>query len=57
MTAIVAAVLFAIALIMHLAKLSFGPVDEGAFLIAGLLLAALHLAGIGTARQYSRRRR
>ncbi|MFC4945918.1 hypothetical protein [Pseudonocardia sp. GCM10023141] len=54
-TAIAAAVLFAIALILHLAHLSLGPLDEWAFVFAGLLLAALHLAGVGTARRVRRR--
>lgn len=56
-TAIAAAVLFAIALILHLAGLSLGPLDETAFLLAGLLLVALHLAGVGTSRPSRSRRR
>lgn len=55
MSAIAAAVLFAIALILHLAKLSLGPVDETVFLYAGLVLAALQLAGIGAQRRLRRR--
>lgn len=55
-SAIAAAILFAIALILHLAHLSLGPLDETAFLLAGLLLTALHIAGIGTARRSYRRR-
>ncbi|GAA4543074.1 hypothetical protein [Pseudonocardia xishanensis] len=54
-TAIAAAVLFAVALILHLAQLSLGPLDTTAFMLAGLLLAALHLAGVGTARRARRR--
>ena len=48
MTAIIAAVLFGIALILHLAGLSLGPLDSTAFMLAGLVAAALHLAGIGS---------
>jgi hypothetical protein len=35
--------------------LSLGPLDATAFLLGGLLLTALHLAGIGTARRTRRR--
>jgi hypothetical protein len=56
-TAIVAAVLFAVALLLHLANLSLGPLDATFFELAGLIAAALHLAGIGTSsRSWSRRR-
>jgi phosphate/sulfate permease len=48
-TAIIAAVLFAIALVLHLAGLSLGPLDSTFFMLGGLIAAALHLAGIGTA--------
>jgi hypothetical protein len=47
-TAIIAAVLFAIALVLHLAGLSLGPLDSTFFMLGGLIAAALHLAGIGT---------
>jgi hypothetical protein len=47
-TAIIAAVLFAIALLLHLGGLSLGPLDATFFELAGLIAAALHLAGIGT---------
>ena len=53
MTAIIAAVLFGIALLLHLLGLSLGPLDVTSFELAGLLAAALHLAGIGT---HTRRR-
>lgn len=56
MTAIAAAVLFTIALILHLAKLSLGPLDETVFVIAGFVLTALHLAGVGTTRRRLSRR-
>ena len=56
-TAIVAAVLFAIALVLHLTGLSLGPLDVTSFQLAGLLAVGLHLAGIGTSRRvYARRR-
>ena len=56
-TAIVAAVLFAIALVMHLADFPLGPLDATFFELAGLVAVALHLAGIGaTRRGYARRR-
>ncbi len=56
-TAIVAAVLFAIALLLHLAGLSLGPLDTTFFMLAGLVAAALHLAGIGTTYRGRVRRR
>ena len=52
-SAIIAAVLFAIALLMHLARFSIGPLDATFFEYAGLIGVALHLAGIGAA--YRRR--
>ena len=49
--------LFAIALVLHLAGLSLGPLDVTFFELAGLVAVALHLAGIGaTRRGYARRR-
>jgi hypothetical protein len=51
MTAIVAAVLFAVALVLHLGGLALGPLDSTFFMLAGLIAAALHLAGIGAARR------
>jgi hypothetical protein len=56
MTAIVAAVLFGIALLLHLAGLSLGPLDSTFFMLAGLIAAALHLAGIGTSYRARARR-
>jgi hypothetical protein len=48
MFAIIAAVLFGIALILDLARISLGDVITGAVLLeAGLLCLALHLAGVG----------
>ena len=59
MLAIVAAVLFAIALILDLADTAFGPLDVLTFIVAGLLCLALQLAGIGAgpARSWRRSRR
>jgi hypothetical protein len=53
MLAIVAAVLFAIALILDLAGVGLGPVGPSAFVEAGLLCLALQLAGVG-ARSFRR---
>lgn len=55
-TAIIAAVLFAIALLLHLAGLSLGPLDVTFFELAGLIAAALHLAGIGASYRSRARR-
>jgi hypothetical protein len=59
--AIIAAVLFGLALILELAGRDLGPVlDQGTLTTAGLLCVALHLAGVATAwrgRGWRRRRR
>lgn len=47
MLAIVAAVLFLIALIFQLASIGLGVVSSTVLVTAGLLCLALHLAGIG----------
>ena len=47
-TAIIAAVLFGIALLLHISGQALGPLDVTFFELAGLVAAALHLAGIGT---------
>jgi len=47
MLAIVAAILFAIALVLDLAKLALGPLGVLTFVTAGLLCLALQLAGVG----------
>ncbi|WP_309116078.1 hypothetical protein ACQPW3_31305 [Actinosynnema sp. CA-248983] len=58
MFAIIAAVIFGLALLLDLANASLGTVDGGTLLMAGLLCVALHLAGVGTgARAFSFRRR
>ena len=59
MFAIIGAVIFAIALIVDLAKADIG-IAGGTFVTAGLLCLALHLAGVGatarTGRRWSLRR-
>jgi hypothetical protein len=56
MLAIVAAILFAIALVLDLAKLALGPLDVLAFIAAGLLCLALQFAGVGAGyRSWPRR--
>jgi hypothetical protein len=56
MFAIVGAILFAIALIIDLAKADVG-IATGTFVTAGLLCVSLHLAGVGVgARVRSGRR-
>ena len=58
MFAIIAAVLFAIALILNLAGKEVGPIFTSGFLVtAGLLCIPLHLAGVGSyVRGYRGRR-
>jgi MFS-type transporter involved in bile tolerance (Atg22 family) len=48
MLAIVAAILFALALVLHLADVALGPLDPTAFMLAGLLCLALQFAGVGS---------
>lgn len=55
MTAIIGAVLFVIALLLHLARLSLGPMDVTFFELAGFVAVALYLAGVGAARPARRR--
>jgi hypothetical protein len=57
MVAIVAAVLFGLALIFELAGYSVSVVTPTTLSTAGLLCIALHLAGIGTSRPARRARR
>lgn len=53
MFAIIAAVLFAIVLVLNLAGKDLGPVLTSGFLTtAGFLCIALHLAGAGGWRRY-----
>ncbi len=57
MFAIIAAVLFALALLFDLTKTSLGAIGPTALMLAGLLCVALHLAGIATAWRGRRWRR
>ena len=57
MFAVIAAVIFALILILDLAKTDLGSVLTTGFLTtAGFLCIALHLAGAGAWRRYVRRR-
>jgi hypothetical protein len=47
MSAIVAAVLFALAVVFDLAGFAAGPLTAGLLVDLGLLCVALHLAGFG----------
>jgi hypothetical protein len=49
---IIAAVLFALAVILDLAATSVGRITSGTLVAAGLFFVALHLAGYGTARNW-----
>ncbi|HEY2204300.1 MAG TPA: hypothetical protein VGH99_07485 [Pseudonocardia sp.] len=56
MLALVAAVIFVIALILQLTTLSLGVLTADVLVTAGLICVALHLAGIGgSARRFGRR--
>jgi hypothetical protein len=58
-TAIIAAVLFGIALLFQLFNISLSVITANVLITAGLLCLALHLAGVGSAvrvRGYTRRR-
>ncbi|MFD0690328.1 hypothetical protein [Actinomadura fibrosa] len=62
MLAIGAAIVFVLALLLDLADVSSDALDYQTLVTLGLLLLALHLAGVGTStnwrpRRYSRRRR
>ncbi len=59
MTAIIAAVLFGLALLFQLLNISLSVITATVLITAGLLCLALHLAGVGTGvrvRGYTRRR-
>ncbi len=59
MTAIIAAVLFALALLFQLLNVSISVITANVLITAGLLCVALHMAGVGSAvrvRGYTRRR-
>jgi hypothetical protein len=58
-TAIIAAVLFGLALLFQLANFSLSIITATVLITAGLLCVALHLAGVGNSvrvRGYTRRR-
>ncbi len=55
MFAIIAAVLFALALLFELAKLGGDVISATTLTTAGLLFVALHLAGAGTWARRGRR--
>jgi len=58
-TAIIAAVLFGLALLFQLANFSVSVITATVLVTAGLLCVALHLAGVGNSvrvRGYTRRR-
>lgn len=58
MLAIIAAVLFGLALLSALAGFSLGVISSQVLIIAGLMCVALHLAGVGVgARSWRRARR
>ncbi len=59
MVAVIAAVLFGLALLFQLAGLALSVITAEVLVTAGLLCVALHLAGVGnkvTVRSYRRRR-
>jgi hypothetical protein len=58
-SAIIAAVLFGLALLFQLLNVNLGFLNAQVLITAGLLCVALHLAGVGSAvrvRGYTRRR-
>jgi hypothetical protein len=59
-TAIIAAVLFALALLFQLLNISLSVITANVLITAGLLCVALYLAGVGSGavrvRGYTRRR-
>ena len=58
MLAIIAAVLFGLALLLDLADASLGDAVTGStLLVAGLLCLSLHMAGVGAARTWRGRAR
>jgi len=56
MLAIVAAIVFALALLFDLADVSSDAINNGTLTVLGLLLIALHLAGVGTSTNWRPRR-
>ncbi|TDD82711.1 hypothetical protein E1293_16160 [Actinomadura darangshiensis] len=56
MLAIVAAIVFALALLFDLADVSSDAINNGTLTVLGLLLIALHFAGVGTSTKWRPRR-
>jgi hypothetical protein len=56
MIAIIAAVLFGLALIFELAGISLDIITAQVLVVAGLLCVALHLAGVGVGTRWRARR-
>ncbi|MGE5291693.1 MAG: hypothetical protein ACM3ML_31740 [Micromonosporaceae bacterium] len=52
MSTFIAAILFALAVILDLAATSVGRITSGTLVAAGLFFLALHLAGYGAAREW-----
>lgn len=57
MLAIGAAIVFALALLFDLADISSDAINNGTLTVLGLLLVALHLAGVGTSTGWRPRSR
>ncbi|TDD31315.1 hypothetical protein E1287_26930 [Actinomadura sp. KC06] len=57
MLAIVAAIVFALALLFDLADVTSDAINNGTLTVLGLLLIALHFAGVGTSTNWRPRRR
>jgi hypothetical protein len=56
MLAIVAAIVFALALLFDLADYASDAINNGTLTVLGLLLIALHFAGVGTSTAWRPRR-
>jgi hypothetical protein len=56
MLAIVAAIVFALALLFDLADVSSDAINNGTLTVLGLLLIALHFGGVGTSTNWRPRR-
>ncbi|QLY34646.1 hypothetical protein H0264_24680 [Nocardia huaxiensis] len=55
MLAMAAAVSFGVALLFNLFDASLGEITEATLVVLGLLLVALHLAGVGAGRSWNAR--
>ncbi|GAA2530779.1 hypothetical protein [Pilimelia columellifera] len=56
MFAIIAAVLFGLALLLQLVGTALGPLTPTVLMLAGLMCVALSMTGIGAGWRYNRRR-